>query len=228
MLSPNLEIVNQYYPDNSDWSIVNSQHLPGDTLDSQLTKANLNEKLNVIKLDTQGSELSILKSLSNESLSGLSLLYVESEIQQFYEGQPLFNELHDFLCSSGFMLIDLKKTKIRRHSESKLAFSKQECVWFHLCYINKNINSSRDLKLIASLIAAGYLDYAADSISKTKCLTSDQKNSLLHDLKNFSRDQFRKNKIRDFKRIARQLIKIIFSDSTHVHAQDKWIDSTLL
>ena len=228
LLSPNLNIIDQYYTDNSDWLVVNSQQLPGDTLKSQLLRRNLIDKLDVIKLDTQGSELSILRSLGKDLLSSLTLLYVESEIQQFYEGQPLFNELHDFLCSHGFILVDLKKTKIRRHSDLNLAFSKQECVWFHLCYINNNIDSAKELKLISSLIAAGYLDYAAKSITKSTYLTAQDKNLILDDLERFSQSQFRKNKLRTLKSIIKQVMRILFSSSTKVYSQDKWVDEKLL
>jgi len=228
LLKPNLETIDKYYENNSDWLVIDSKSLPGDTLHSQLVKLNIENKIDVIKLDTQGTELTILKSLSKESLSNIKLLYVESEIQEFYLGQPLFGDIHQFLCENGFVLVDLKKTKLRRHSNLDLAFSKQECTWFHLCYKNTSCNTSEDLKTISCLIAAGYLDYAATLITKTTHLSSETKSCLQNDLRRFSRKQFRKNKKRKIKAIIKEILSTIFSKSTKPYTQDKWSDPTLL
>ena len=227
---PNMSVISQYYSDSSDWAVENSVNLPGDTLSSQLKKANLEDSLDILKLDTQGSELSIIKSLNSDSLSNVKLVYVESELQEFYQGQPLSGDLHQFMAENAFTILDIKKTKLRANSDVELAFSRQESVWLHLCYINSKCltNLSLDLKSIACLIAAGYLDRAAVYLSNTKLLPQADKELILKDLKEFSKHQFRKNKIKKLKSLLRQFCSGINATSTSFISQDKWSDQTIL
>lgn len=80
--------------------------VPVDTLDN-LSKNESIENIDFIKIDTQGSELEILKGaqrvLSNEVLG----IEVEVEFQPLYENQPLFSEIDSYLRSLGFILLDL-------------------------------------------------------------------------------------------------------------------------
>lgn len=56
-----------------------------------------------IKLDTQGSELAILRG-AERVLAGCVGLEVEVEFSSLYEGQPLFGDVDQFLRSQGFVL----------------------------------------------------------------------------------------------------------------------------
>jgi Methyltransferase FkbM domain len=57
----------------------------------------------VIKLDTQGSELDILKG-AVKSLQGTSFIDIEVEFNPIYKSQPLFSEVDMFLRAHGFVL----------------------------------------------------------------------------------------------------------------------------
>ena len=59
--------------------------------------------IDVIKLDTQGSELGILDG-AGELLSTVRFLQVEVEFNPIYAGQPLFGDVDRFLRSRGFVL----------------------------------------------------------------------------------------------------------------------------
>jgi len=56
----------------------------------------------LLKLDTQGSEVEILTHAS-ETLKSCLIAHVEVEFVQLYEGQPLFAEVDQLLRSRGFM-----------------------------------------------------------------------------------------------------------------------------
>jgi FkbM family methyltransferase len=59
--------------------------------------------LDVLKLDTQGSELGVLQG-GEAALAGVRLLEVEVEFNEIYAGQPLFGDVDRFLRDRGFVL----------------------------------------------------------------------------------------------------------------------------
>jgi FkbM family methyltransferase len=62
----------------------------------------------LIKLDTQGSELDILSSLGTERWADVQCVVTEVEFRELYRGQPLFPEVDAFLREQGFDLVDLR------------------------------------------------------------------------------------------------------------------------
>lgn len=56
-----------------------------------------------LKLDTQGSELDILRG-ADRALAGARLVEVEVEFNPIYRGQPLFGDVDRFLRDRGFVL----------------------------------------------------------------------------------------------------------------------------
>ena len=64
-------------------------------------------EVDVIKLDTQGSELGILEG-AEKTLAGVRAVEVEVQFNELYEGVPLFGDVDRFLRAQGFMLWRLK------------------------------------------------------------------------------------------------------------------------
>jgi Methyltransferase FkbM domain len=60
-------------------------------------------RIDVLKLDTQGSELGILKG-ARRMLTGVRMLEIEVEFNEIYRGQPLFGDIDRFLRARGFVL----------------------------------------------------------------------------------------------------------------------------
>ena len=60
-------------------------------------------QIDVLKLDTQGSELGILQG-GRRMLAGVRVLEVEVEFNEIYRGQPLFGDIDRFLRGRGFVL----------------------------------------------------------------------------------------------------------------------------
>lgn len=90
-----------------------------------------------IKLDTQGTELDILKSgeeLLRDSVVGV---YVEVEFQPFYTGQPLFSDIDEYLRSLGFSLFDLDRLLTRRSDSWLDYYSRRQIVWAHALYLKE-------------------------------------------------------------------------------------------
>jgi FkbM family methyltransferase len=69
---------------------------------------------NLIKLDIQGAELDVLKSMRDEHWGDLLALQVEVEFIDYYIGQPLFADVDAFVKSKGFLLFDLLSNRYYR------------------------------------------------------------------------------------------------------------------
>ena len=71
----------------------------------------------LIKLDTQGSELDILKSLSKNNLNNVLGIEIEVEFIEMYKNQPLFGEINSFLSKNNFEILDLRTHRSYRVSD---------------------------------------------------------------------------------------------------------------
>ena len=80
---------------------------------NNLLEKEMFKEIDYMKIDTQGSELEILKGSTN-FLDGIIGLEVEVEFVEIYKGQPLFPEVNEFIQSHGFSLIDMKRTFWKR------------------------------------------------------------------------------------------------------------------
>jgi len=91
---PNIEFLKNF-PNKERWDIIEKINVNVRTLDSF--------KLDVdfVKLDTQGSELDILKG-GTKTLKNTLGLEVEVSFIEIYKNQPLFGEINNFLLEYGF------------------------------------------------------------------------------------------------------------------------------
>jgi FkbM family methyltransferase len=90
-----------------------------------------------LKLDTQGTELDILRSgsrLLDESIVGVHL---ESLFRPFYVGQSLFGDVDAHLRARGFELFALSRTGLRRSGFRPDLFSKRVPTWGHCLYLRE-------------------------------------------------------------------------------------------
>ena len=95
---PNFNLLEKY-EDSERFEIKNVSSLEADSLNNLLKKEKVYD-IDFIKIDTQGSELDILKGASDhfQNLIGME---VEVEFIELYHDQPLFNEVNSFIESKG-------------------------------------------------------------------------------------------------------------------------------
>lgn len=154
---------NQFFKNNYSASheITSTVSVESRTMDSILTENSL-ELPDFIKLDTQGTELEILKS-SPKSLSNCLLIESEIEIIEMYDGQPLIGEFLTFMDNNGFDVLYINRV-FQNHSSypgiargritfTDILFGKKES---HL----GNYHPNQIAKYLTLLCNYGHLDIA--------------------------------------------------------------------
>lgn len=93
------EKTNHYSDNNTEVKIIKSK-----TLDSLLENKKIN-KVDFIKLDVQGGELSVLKGAS-KTLEQTTFCLLEVQLQQWNQDAPLFSEVISFMKENNFLVFD--------------------------------------------------------------------------------------------------------------------------
>jgi FkbM family methyltransferase len=91
--------------DGSPWQVVKSSETVLHRLDAVWRGAW--GAPDYVKIDVQGYELEVLKGMG-DLIKEVKCLQVESSLAPFYEGQPTFATLHDFLRASNFVLVKFR------------------------------------------------------------------------------------------------------------------------
>ena len=90
--------------DYENYKVTNSVEIECDTLTNQLKELEIN-KLDYLKIDTQGAELEILKGIGEYRPL---LIKVEAHFFSMYKNVPSWNKLVSFLYDLNYTLIDFK------------------------------------------------------------------------------------------------------------------------
>ena len=105
-----------------------------DSLDNILEENNI-ENPDFIKLDTQGSELDILKGGINTLQSDILGLEIEVEFAKMYKDQHLFSDTDIFAKEIGFFLFDIQRFYFKRKMGMKLGGSKGQITFGNSLYL---------------------------------------------------------------------------------------------
>jgi len=85
--------------------IVSSARISATTIDHFCNQNELT--INFLKLDTEGSEFKILQGAKNQLKHNILGLRCEVNFDYVFEGEPIFSQIHDFMLSNGFYLLNL-------------------------------------------------------------------------------------------------------------------------
>jgi FkbM family methyltransferase len=119
LMEPNHEVF-RHYPYSAQLEVVRRIPLTLTRLDT----ACADFQPDVIKLDTQGTELDILHG-AGHLLDQTLAVEIEVEFVQIYKGQPLFADIDIFMREHGFSLRGLRRTYWRIGSDHPVAFGGQ-------------------------------------------------------------------------------------------------------
>ena len=161
------------------------------TLDKLFSDSVLSD-VDFIKLDTQGSELSILKGGSQRCLKSTFGIQCEVEFIKLYKNQPIFRDVDKFLDEKGFALIDIRRQYWKRKTffdyggRGQLIFGdalyfKQVDDWCsYLVSLNDPAIAKNKLSnSIATCLVYGMYDYAQalSDRSKSESVISEDEHS---------------------------------------------------
>jgi len=112
---PNTDILS-HYEDAQRFCVIKEDRLTSSRVKGLdfLFEENFVNDLDFIKLDTQGSELLILKGGEEKAIPKIFGMQIEIEFIEMYKGQPLFRHVDEFLDAKGFTLIDLRRQYWKR------------------------------------------------------------------------------------------------------------------
>lgn len=167
--APNRLIVNRFF-NAEDLEIVRNISVPSETLDRILSLNNIHD-VDLIKIDTQGSELQILQGSRKMLRNSIFGVDIEVEFSQLYKNQPLFTDADIYLRDLGFSLFDINLARLKRKKYNNV-YSKGQVLWAHALYfrdflLNKNIHSNclnfkKAIKTIAIAEIYGFSDFALE------------------------------------------------------------------
>ncbi len=158
-LKPNIRYKTTFAADYFD--IDRTVKVESKKLDTVIADNHL-EFPDMIKLDTQGSELNIL--MSSPECVGNSLL-IESEVEflQMYDGQYLFHDMSKFLYDNGYEILYLNRVFHNRNNYNGEA--RGQIIWGDALFGKREdqldtFPIEKIAKYVILLINYGHLDYA--------------------------------------------------------------------
>ena len=157
------------------FEVVDEKHIEAKRLDTLAVEHGFSA--NFLKIDTQGTELDILRGAKNQLESSVIGLELEVSFYQFYENQPLFSEEDAFLRNAGFELYDLGNfCRMKPPRKKPLNSGKGRLIFCDALYFRSldSLKYSKDLfeKLLYGLAAYGYFEEIAQYQAELK-LSSD-------------------------------------------------------
>jgi FkbM family methyltransferase len=109
---PDPEVIADVYGTSDHYAIGRTDEVTVTTLDA-LASTGTVPFANIIKLDTQGSELDILKGAARSLNESVIAIEAEVEFVPLYKGQPLFGDVDAFLRSAGYELMGFRRLHTR-------------------------------------------------------------------------------------------------------------------
>lgn len=178
---PNFKLLRNF-PHVERFETVNEVLIPAsrvESLDSALRKHQIRD-VDFLKLDTQGSELSILAGSRDYVHNFILGLKVEVEFLEMYKGQPLFAEVDAYLRGHGFQLIDLRRAYWKRNDHTNFV-GKGQLVFGDALYFKKTgtyfsslknadacYAQNKTIKFAAACLVYGMRDYAVFLLNQAR------------------------------------------------------------
>jgi FkbM family methyltransferase len=168
LLQPNANLVGQFTDCARQFEVVEQRTVETVSLNNFLPGAGV-AGVDFLELDTQGTELEILKGADHFLAAGVVGLKIEMEFLPFYQGQALFGAVDEYLRSFGFMLFDLTRNRYRRAAIPRDLITRGQLLWGDALYLRHYRRFTGDeakermLKVCVIAGLLGFHDYALEA-----------------------------------------------------------------
>jgi FkbM family methyltransferase len=135
LLEPDPAVVGRYYV-ASKFEVVKVVQVRTLPLDEAASVYDFSDAA-FLKLDTQGTELDILRSGERLVDGPVMGVYTEASFHAFYKGQALFADIDAHLRQHGFELFSLSRTLLRRAGYMPSRYSTRVVAWAHCLYLRE-------------------------------------------------------------------------------------------
>ena len=166
---PNTEFANHFLGLASYLNVIDTQLVNVTSLDVHLQNQKI-ERVDFLKIDTQGAELDILQGAEKLLASSVLGIRVEVEFSPIYKEQPMFSEIETYVRKFGFVLFDLDRYHLRRKKSIEGMPSKEQLVWGQALFLkdyqtlDSENNEGELLKLAVLSSSYGFHSYAIEII----------------------------------------------------------------
>ena len=175
---PNRAVVDRY-PDAERYDVVQTAAVQCTTVDAAF--AAIGGSLDFIKIDTQGTELEVLRG-AQASLAGCLGVEVEVEFQPLYVGAALFRDVDRHLGDLGFEIFDLRRTFFTRAgAPENVGQHKGQLIFGDALYFRpwETIGRRESIvKLAALMLTYGFADVVAELARACPLLTAEDRQAL--------------------------------------------------
>ena len=175
---PNRAVIDRY-PDAERYDVMQTASVQCTTVDAAF--AAFGEALDFIKIDTQGTELDVLRGAQG-SLSDCLGVEVEVEFQPLYVGAAMFRDVDRYLCDLGFEIFDLRRTFFTRAgAPHTVGQQKGQLVFGDALYFRpwQTIGRRESIvKLAVLMLTYGFADVVAELARACPLVTVEDRHSL--------------------------------------------------
>jgi len=168
LLKPNAGFFGQFTDCAEQIEVVEQQTVETVSLNNFLPGVGVTN-FDFLELDTQGTELEILKGADHFLATSVVGLKTEVEFSPIYESQPLFAAVDEYLRGFGFMLFDLSRSRYRRAVMPRDLLTRGQLLWGDAAYLRDyrrfadSAAKERVLKLCVVAGLLGFHDYALEA-----------------------------------------------------------------
>jgi len=161
LYKPNIEKIKIY--ESQNWKTKTVQH----EINISCTKLDyvINSCIDYIKIDTQGSELNILKGAEKTLLEQNPIVTCETWCTEVYRNAPMFNHIINYMVSLGYEVFDIETAAAWKYGNSSRIISRKRKIGFEVMFVKSHskLNNNDKESLIKHSLLLDYLgfrDYA--------------------------------------------------------------------
>jgi len=162
LLEPDLDVARSVRGEDDETLVVEGREKVNAITLNKFVEITGLDWVDYIKLDTQGTELDILKG-AGDFIKKISVIRMEVEFVKLYKNQPLFDDCVSYLNDKGFRFLDLQEIATTNNDR------KGKKVWGEAFFINTDVCPTEEcaIKKALVLIELGYNHEARWMLSRS-------------------------------------------------------------